>query len=103
MISPKFRENKTLAKIVKFTVYNCHIIISLNYSCGGNLLVNIGPTHDGRIVPIFEQRLREMGSWLQVNGEAIYKSKPWKHQNDTINGNVWYELYYFVVYYIMPF
>ena len=54
--------------------------------------MNIGPTHDGRIVPIFEQRLREMGSWLQVNGEAIYKSKPWKFQNDTVNGNVWYEL-----------
>ena len=65
--------------------------------------MNIGPTHDGRIVPIFEQRLREMGSWLQVNREAIYKSKPWKFQNDTINGNVWYELYYFVVHYIMPF
>ena len=30
-------------------------------SCGGNLLVNVGPTHDGRIAPIFEQRLREMG------------------------------------------
>jgi len=28
--------------------------------------------------------------WLQVNGEAIYGSRPWTHQNDTLNGHVWY-------------
>jgi len=39
---------------------------------------------------MFEQRLWEMGLWLQVNGEAIYETKPWIYQNDTINGNVWY-------------
>ena len=58
-------------------------------SCGGNLLVNIGPTHDGRIVPIFEERLRQLGSWLKVNGEAIYASKPWRAQNDTKTQGVW--------------
>jgi len=31
------------------------------YSCGGNLLINVGPTSDGRIIPIFEERLRQMG------------------------------------------
>jgi len=51
--------------------------------------MDIGPTHDGRIVPIFEERLRQMGRWLAVNGEAIYASKPWTYQNDTVNGNVW--------------
>lgn len=30
-------------------------------SCGGNLLMNVGPTKDGIIVPIFEERLRGMG------------------------------------------
>ncbi|XP_063961367.1 alpha-L-fucosidase-like [Lytechinus pictus] len=59
-------------------------------SCGGNLLLNIGPTHDGRIVPIFEERLRQMGSWLKVNGEGIYSSVPWRLQNDTVNPDVWY-------------
>ncbi|KAF0301354.1 Alpha-L-fucosidase [Amphibalanus amphitrite] len=59
-------------------------------SCGGNLLLNVGPTHDGRIVPIFEERLRQMGEWLGINGEAIYSSKPWTVQNDTTTSGVWY-------------
>lgn len=30
-------------------------------SCGGNLLMNVGPTKDGIISPIFEDRLRGLG------------------------------------------
>ncbi|XP_037088159.1 alpha-L-fucosidase-like [Pollicipes pollicipes] len=59
-------------------------------SCGGNLLLNVGPTHDGRIVPIFEERLRQMGQWLNISGEAIYASRPWVHQNDSVTPGVWY-------------
>ena len=53
-------------------------------------MINIGPTSDGIIVPIFEERLRQLGSWLKMNGEAIYETKPWKYQNDTTNPDVWY-------------
>jgi alpha-L-fucosidase len=41
-------------------------------SRGGNLLLDIGPTADGRIPVIMEQRLLQIGDWLKVNGEAIY-------------------------------
>nr|XP_033795002.1 plasma alpha-L-fucosidase isoform X1 [Geotrypetes seraphini] len=59
-------------------------------SCGGNLLLNIGPTREGLIIPLFEERLRQIGSWLDVNGEAIYSTVPWKAQNDTATPGVWY-------------
>lgn len=59
-------------------------------SCGGNYLLNIGPTKEGTIIPAFEKTLLDIGTWLDVNGEAIYATKPWRAQNDTVTPNVWY-------------
>ncbi|XP_055377038.1 putative alpha-L-fucosidase [Condylostylus longicornis] len=61
-------------------------------SCNGNVLINVGPTKYGTIKPIFQERLRDMGSWLKINGEAIYSSKFWIYQNDTLSSNVWYTM-----------
>jgi len=42
---------------------------------GGNLILDVGPTADGRIPVIMQERLLEIGRWLTRNGEAIYGSK----------------------------
>lgn len=44
---------------------------------GGNLLLNIGPTADGRIPVIMQQRLKDTGDWLRVNGDGIYGTRVW--------------------------
>lgn len=41
-------------------------------SKGGNYLLNVGPTGEGVIPAPSVDRLREIGVWLKVNGEAIY-------------------------------
>lgn len=53
-------------------------------------MINVGPTHEGMIPPIMEERLRQLGSWLDINGAGIYGSRPWKVQNDTTTQGVWY-------------
>lgn len=41
-------------------------------SRGGNLLFDIGPNADGTIPIIMEERLHEIGDWLNSNCDAIY-------------------------------
>lgn len=73
-----------------FTIEELLEIIIETISCGGNILVNIGPAHDGTISAIYLERLSQMGEWLNVTGEAIYSSVPWNFQKDTTTKNVWY-------------
>ncbi|XP_075969352.1 alpha-L-fucosidase isoform X2 [Anticarsia gemmatalis] len=83
-----FRRNMPITDI--FTLNQILYEIVSTVSCGGNALINVGPTKEGTIAPIFQERLLSLGAWLSINGEAIYGSSPWHSQNDTLNGNVWY-------------
>ncbi|MBD3253723.1 MAG: alpha-L-fucosidase [Candidatus Lokiarchaeota archaeon] len=47
-------------------------------SKNGNLLLNVGPKADGTIPEIQINRLLELGKWLEVNGEAIFGTRPWE-------------------------
>lgn len=48
-------------------------------SKNGNLLLNVGPKADGSIPEEDKRILLDIGSWLKINGEAIYDSKVWRY------------------------
>lgn len=57
----------------KSTASLLQTMIDVN-SKGGNFLLNVGPDGKGVIPEESVKRLREVGAWLKVNGEAIYGS-----------------------------
>lgn len=57
---------------------------------GGNYLLNIGPAPDGTLSDTAYARLREIGDWMKINGEAIYNSRPFtlpKYKNICFTSN----------------
>ncbi|XP_076468701.1 alpha-L-fucosidase-like [Babylonia areolata] len=85
-----FRRNARLQDYLSMEDLISTFVITV--SCGGNMLMNVGPTKYGMIAPIYQERLTQMGQWMKVNGEAIYSSRPWTYQNDTLNSDVWYTM-----------
>lgn len=43
---------------------------------GGGMILNVGPSSDGQIPLIQQERLIQLGNWLKINGDAIYGSTP---------------------------
>jgi alpha-L-fucosidase len=61
----------------------------------GNVLLNVGPRPDGVIDPAQANLLKEIGAWLEKNGESIYGTRggPWKPTKEiasTRKGNIIY-------------
>lgn len=46
--------------------------LSLTVCRGANMLLNVGPTPEGVFTPEEVERLRGIGDWLKINGEAVY-------------------------------
>ena len=59
---------KPSKSMLRYLVYNT--------SMGGNYLLNVGPKADGTLPVPAVRRLREIGAWLAVNGEAVYGASP---------------------------
>jgi alpha-L-fucosidase len=63
-------------------------------SKGGNYLLNVGPTSEGLIPEPSVERLKAVGAWMKVNGEAIYgttaspfKKLPWGRCTKIVSGD----------------
>jgi alpha-L-fucosidase len=49
---------------------------------GGNMQMGFGPPATGKWQREMVERLEYLGDWLKVNGEAIYRTRPWKRWNE---------------------
>lgn len=47
-------------------------------SKNGVMMLNFGPRADGTIPDEYVSRLKEIGAWLKINGEAIYATRPFR-------------------------
>jgi len=58
-----------------------HLLVK-SVSRGGGIIINVGPDADGQIPLLQQERLIELGQWLEVNGEAIYGAEPWMRHTE---------------------
>jgi alpha-L-fucosidase len=52
-----------------------HKLIDINAK-GGNFLLNVGPDPNGELPEVALQRMAEIGVWMKIHGDAVYRSRP---------------------------
>ncbi len=52
-----------------------HLLVDV-VAKGGNFLLNVGPDADGTLPEPALVRMRQIGRWMRVNGDAIYGTRP---------------------------
>jgi alpha-L-fucosidase len=79
---------KTPARII----YEMADVVSKN----GNYLLNITPRADGSLPDVIVSNLHSIGRWMDINGEAIYSTRPWEvwGENSPLNENSSYGNYH---------
>ena len=76
-----FKTNDTNWKSSEMLIKNLVDIVSK----GGNFLLNVGPTSEGLIPSPSVERLKEIGEWTKVNGDAIYGVKQLRNYKEGDN------------------
>lgn len=56
-------------------------------SKGGNMLLNVAPNGQGAFPKQTFPIIKELHTWMQMNGEAIYRTRPWRIYGEKMNPN----------------
>ena len=70
----KAKDTGRMYRSAEWVIRTLADIVSKN----GNMLLNVVQRPDGSLDPEVEQLLADVGSWMAVNGEAIYSTRPWR-------------------------